>query len=170
MSRAQKARATGEQAPVRQQPSVVAHLAAQAEHAIERADGKASALAATATAILIFAAQGLGTAHPGAAGLTLLIGAGVCWVAGIAALGAAIFPRFAGSPEDAVWLHQFPGKHDSATLSSVLSTANADPERWLRAQAEVLGRIAMTKFRYVRIGMALLGFGAAFAVVGLLLG
>ena len=169
LSRAERARGTGEQA-VSRQPSVAAHLAAQAEHAIERADGKASALAATATAILIFAAQGHGTAHPSDAGLFLLIGASLCWVAGIVALVAAIFPRFAGSAEDAVWLHLFPGKRDPAPLTDVLRAANADPERWLLAQAEALGRIAMTKFRYVRFGMALLGVGATLAVVGLFLG
>src|SRR5262245_17070871 len=77
-------------------PAVAGHLAAQAEHAIERADAKAATLAATATAILAFAVQGgrpPGCGEQPAATVALALAA-LCWIAGIVALAAAIFPRF----------------------------------------------------------------------------
>jgi hypothetical protein len=153
-------------------PAVAGHLAAQAEHAIERADAKAATLAATATAILAFAVQGgspCGCGGEPAATVALALAA-LCWIAGIFALAAAIFPRFEDSGDQRLtFFNHFPSRFDAASLRALAREAGTDPERWLLAQAHALSRIAVTKYRFIRLGMWLLGAGAALALSGVLL-
>lgn len=153
--------------------SAALRLAAQAEQAIERADGKASALAATATAILLFAAQAVplrGAAHPAGLAVAALATGAACWAAGIVALAAAIFPRLTGRAEaGAWWPERAPRRFDSAQMDALIRRMAADPRRWQLAQAHALGRIALKKYRYIRLGMLLLGLGAAVGVCGELL-
>lgn len=157
-------------------PSAAGRLAAQAEQALERADGKAGALAATATAILLFAAQSdvraaCAAGRTGGVGAAALAAGGACWAAGIVALAAVIFPRFTGRREpDARWLDSIPGSFDASEISALVRRLDSDPERWQLAQARALGRIAMKKYRFIRIGMVLLGLGAALGLCGQLLG
>ncbi len=154
-------------------PAVAGHLAAQAEHAIERADAKAATLAATATAILAFTVQGGRPARgcgDHAAATVALVAAAVCWVAGILALAAAMFPRFEDSGDQRLaFFHRYPGRFDPAALRALAREAGADPEGWLLAEAHALSRIAVTKYRFIRLGMWLLGAGAVLALSGVLL-
>ena len=152
-------------------PAVAGHLAAQAEHAIERADAKAATLAATATAILAFTVQGgLPGRGADAAAMIALASAALCWILGIAALAAAIFPRFGDSGDERLtFFNHFPSRFDATALRELAREASTDPERWLLAQAHALSRIAVAKYRYIRLGMWLLGAGAALGLGGVLL-
>lgn len=153
-------------------PAVAGHLAAQAEHAIERADGKAATLAATATAILAFAVQGWQPhgCGDGTAATVALAASALCWIAGIVALAAAIFPRFEGSGDQRLtFFNHFPNRFDATALRALAREVGADPEQWLLAEAHALSRIAVAKYRFIRLGMWLLGAGAALALSGVLL-
>lgn len=152
--------------------SLTRYLADQAQHAIERADTKASTLAATATAIVAILAQrdGLSAHGPWAA---LLLGAGaLVWAAGIALLATAIFPRFGRSdaPRDRlVYFNDFPRSFDREALRALTGVSRADREQLMLAQAHALSRIAAVKFRLIRIGMLLLAAGGALGLAGVLI-
>jgi hypothetical protein len=158
-------------------PVAVRYLVDQAQHAIDRADAKASTLAATATAIVAIVAQGTpwlvgGAQRPGWA-VPLLGGGLLAWVAGIVALALAIFPRFRrteGLSGQMTFFHDFPQEYDPEALHDQARAWEADPERPLLAQAHALSRIAVTKYRMIQIGMALLGVGGLLGVIGIFFG
>ncbi len=155
-------------------PPVARHLTEQAERAIERADAKAATLGAAATAILAFTAQGGVpgcSRYPSAAVAAVpLIAGALCWVVGIVALAVAVFPRFSESGDQQLtFFNYFRGRSDPTALQVLIRAADADPERWLLAEAHALSRIAVIKYRFIRLGMWLLGAGAASALCGVLL-
>lgn len=149
--------------------SLTRYLADQAQHAIERADTKASTLAATATAVVAILAQRGGPAVHGPWAALLFTSGALVWAAGIALLATAIFPRFgrAGAPSDRlVFFNDFPRSFDHEALRSLTVASRADRERLMLAQAHALSRIAAVKYRLIRAGMLLLAAGGVLGLIG----
>ncbi|HEV3169261.1 MAG TPA: Pycsar system effector family protein [Actinocrinis sp.] len=148
-------------------PAVPRYLVEQAERAIDRADTKAATLAAVALAILPSAVRSAASAHgPSAAALpqVLFSVSVLTWGAGVAALAAAILPRLRHTrTADGDQLASFcdlPAKFDLERLRALVDRTNDDAELWLLVQSHVLGRIAVAKYRMIRIGMSLIAFAA----------
>ena len=149
-------------------PMMLRLLSDQAQHAIERADSKASTLAATATAVLAILIQDGSANGSGRQGF-LQLGAGALWVAGIAVLTVVIFPRFRprqGPEPRLISFVDFPVHFDLDEMRELARAIEADPEEVLLVQAHSLSRIAVLKYRLVRIGMLLLGGGLALGIAG----
>lgn len=144
---------------------IAGYLVDQAQHAIERADAKASTLTATATAIVAIVAQGEhwnGPHHWNAASL-LAGGGALLWLCGIVTTAFAIFPRLAARDGSGSMLSLtgYPRHFDPDELRAQLPAAESELERLLLEQAHALSRIAVTKYVLVRYGMAFLGAGGA---------
>lgn len=154
---------------------VARHLIDHAERVIDRADGKAGTLGAAAVAVLAFVPQT--AVFPGAlrstAASALLLLAGLCWAAGIAALCLAIFPRIRpaepGGPQ-LVSFTDFPRRFDAPVLQRLALAADQNLEQWLLAQAHALSQIAVAKYRFIRLGMVLLGLGVVCGVPAMAIG
>jgi hypothetical protein len=155
-------------------PAVPRYLVEQAEHAIDRADTKAAALGAAATAILAIVAGGIPDLHSApaysAAEVFRTFGA-LGWLAGIAVLAAVILPRsspvVASGTDLLASFRDFPADFNLDHVRALADRTASDPEVWLLNQAYVLSRIAITKYQLIRTGMLLLAVGALVGLVGL---
>ncbi|WP_194895402.1 Pycsar system effector family protein [Catenulispora pinisilvae] len=155
-------------------PPVPCHLVEQAEHAIDRADTKAAALGAVAVAILAVLTSGRSTAHRGAghvAGEVFLAVGLLAWAAGVLALAGALLPRLrrAAPGEHAVSFCDLPKDHDANRMRFLAGRAAGDAENWLLAQGHLLSRIAVVKYRMIRLGMALLAVSGLTGALGMFL-
>ncbi|MBR7837405.1 hypothetical protein KDL01_29265 [Actinospica durhamensis] len=137
------------------------YLIDQAEHAIDRADSKATALGAASIAVFAVLNPRQSLHHGATAAMlnALLIVGRICWVVAVLALAAAVKPRLRPvSPgPHAVSFLDLSEKFDAERLRSLVRRAG-DTDDWLLVQAHVLGRIALAKFRLIQLGMALLTF------------
>lgn len=151
---------------------VARHLIEHAERVIDRADGKAGSLGAVAVAVLAFVPQTavFPDALRSTAASALLLLAALCWAAGIAALWMAIFPRIRaaepGGPQ-LVSFTDFPRRFDAPVLHRLALDADQNLDQWLLARAHALSQIAVAKYKFIRLGMVLLGLGVGCGVPGL---
>jgi hypothetical protein len=86
-------------------------------------------------------------------------------------LGVVIFPRLWPGPASAgrpVSFVDVPALFDPDRMRALARAIEADPERVLLAQAHTLSRIAVFKYRLVRVGMVLLGGGLALGIAGVI--
>ncbi|HEV2640195.1 MAG TPA: Pycsar system effector family protein [Actinocrinis sp.] len=162
----------GRQPPL---PVVPKYLVDEAERAIDRADSKATALGAAATAILAITTgtmSGLRSGCPAPAPATDALGyaAALGWLAGIFALAAAVLPRLrtSGGAGRLASFRDFPPDFDLDRVRALAERTSADLEVWLLTQGHVLSRIAVAKYRMIRLGMGLLCLGALLGLLGTL--
>jgi hypothetical protein len=156
-------------------PAVLRYLVEQAEHAIDRADAKAGALAAAALAVLPLlvgrtTARQIPPARAGIAEGFFALGA-LGWGAGILALAAAVMPRLKRDVTDDGRLssiYDIPAELDLDRLRAQIDRVSVDTEEFLLVQSHVLSRIAVTKYSLIRLSMPLLAAGASFGLFGVL--
>jgi hypothetical protein len=148
-------------------PPVQHFLVAQAERAIDRADTKAATLGAAAIAVLTV----LTTTRTADAGRAFLIAGSLSWAGAILALVAALVPRTrpAAPGTPAVSFCDLPEEYDADGLRAQVRRASEDVEGWLLALEHVLARIAVVKFRMIRLAVALLVASGVLAAVGMLI-
>lgn len=157
-------------------PRVPKYLVDQAERAIDRADSKAAALGAGATAILAIAVGTVPGLYAGHIGPETMAGALACggalgWLAGIFALAGAVLPRLrssGGGDGRLACFRDFPAEFDLERVRALADRTSGELEAWLLAQGHVLSRIAVAKYRLIRFGMGLLAAGALLGLLGTL--
>jgi hypothetical protein len=133
-----------------------------------RADNKAAILLSGAvTLVAVVFSEGRGPIAGAGAGskghLVLALTGGLLWAGGLAGLVAVLMPRTRVAA-DLTFLREVTSGVSPTEMMPRLTESGEDVVRWTLEQACALGAVLARKYRWLRIGMSCLAFGAIFTL------